>query len=121
MRDLTGGRGVDVAVEAVGIAATLKDCLASSRQRGTVIVQGIFTERVPIHMLGFVTREVTMIGTNSIDAARALDWIASGRVEPETIVTSIIPLERIQPDGFEVLARDKDRDVKILVAPRDAP
>lgn len=117
MRELTDGRGVDVAVEAVGIAATLKDCLASTRQRGTVVVQGIFTDRVPIHMLGFVTREVTMIGTNSLDAAQALDWITSGRVEPETIVTSIVPLERIQPDGFEVLTRDKDRDVKILVQP----
>ena len=83
MRELTEGQGVDVSVEAVGIEASLKDCLASTRQRGTVVVQGIFTDRVPIHMLGFVSREITMIGTNSIDPELALEWIAAGRVEPE--------------------------------------
>ena len=65
IKELTAGKGVDVAVEAVGIEATLKDCLASVRFQGKVIVQGIFTDRVPVHMLGFVTRETTMIGTNS--------------------------------------------------------
>jgi (R,R)-butanediol dehydrogenase/meso-butanediol dehydrogenase/diacetyl reductase len=117
MRELTEGQGVDVSVEAVGIEASLKDCLASTRQRGTVVVQGIFTDRVPIHMLGFVSREITMIGTNSIDPELALKWIAAGRVEPESIVTRIVPLQDIASRGFEVLADDKDRDIKILVAP----
>ncbi|MBW2092682.1 MAG: zinc-binding dehydrogenase, partial [Deltaproteobacteria bacterium] len=75
IRELTEGRGVDVAIEAVGIEAALKDCLASTRYKGTVVVQGIFTEKVPVHMLGFVTREMTMIGTNSINTDLALDWI----------------------------------------------
>jgi (R,R)-butanediol dehydrogenase/meso-butanediol dehydrogenase/diacetyl reductase len=117
MRELTDGRGVDVSVEAVGIEATLKDCLASTRQRGTVVVQGIFTERVPIHMLGFVSREITMIGTNSIDPERALQWIREGRAEPESIVTRIVPLDDIAREGFDVLADEKDRDIKILIAP----
>jgi (R,R)-butanediol dehydrogenase/meso-butanediol dehydrogenase/diacetyl reductase len=117
MKELTEGGGVDVSVEAVGVEASLKDCLASTRQRGTVVVQGIFTDRVPIHMLGFVSREITMIGTNSIDPELALEWIAGGRVAPESIVTRIVPLEDIASRGFEVLADDKDRDIKILVAP----
>jgi (R,R)-butanediol dehydrogenase/meso-butanediol dehydrogenase/diacetyl reductase len=117
MRDLTGGDGVDVSVEAVGVEAALKDCLASTRQRGTVVVQGIFTDRVPIHMLGFVSREITMIGTNSIDPQLALEWIAAGRVEPESIVTRIVPLDDIASRGFDVLADEKDRDIKILIAP----
>ncbi len=117
MKELTEGQGVDVSVEAVGIGAALKDCLASTRHRGTVVVQGIFTERVPIHMLGFVSREITMIGTNSIDPGLALSWIADGRAEPESIVTRIVPLDDIASQGFDVLADDKDRDIKILIAP----
>lgn len=116
MKELTGD-GVDVAVEAVGIEAALKDSLASTRYRGTVIVQGIFTERVPIHMLGFVSREITMIGTNSINIPLALEWVTSGRAEPEVIATSIVPLDQIATRGFDVLAEDKDRDIKILIAP----
>ncbi|MBW1710855.1 MAG: zinc-binding dehydrogenase [Deltaproteobacteria bacterium] len=117
MKELTGGQGVDVAIEAVGIEATLKDCLASTRYRGTVIIQGIFTEKVPVHMLGFVTREMTMIGTNSINSALALDWIENKGIEPEKIVTSIIPLDQISANGFEALAADKEKNIKILIEP----
>ncbi len=117
MKDLTDGQGMDVSVEAVGAGAALKDCLASTRHGGTVVVQGIFTERVPIHMLGFVSREITMIGTNSINPQLALEWISAGRVEPESIVTRIVPLDDIASEGFDVLADHKDRDIKILVAP----
>jgi (R,R)-butanediol dehydrogenase/meso-butanediol dehydrogenase/diacetyl reductase len=117
IREWTGGKGVDVSIEAVGIEGTLKDCLASTRHQGTVLVQGIFTERVPIHMLGFVTKEMTMIGANSINPERALKWIQTRGLEPEAIITSIIPLADIQNRGFEVLATDKEADVKILVEP----
>jgi (R,R)-butanediol dehydrogenase/meso-butanediol dehydrogenase/diacetyl reductase len=117
VRELTQEQGVDVSVEAVGIEAALKDCLASTRHGGTVVVQGIFTERVPIHMLGFVSREITMIGTNAINPQLALKWIREGLAEPESIVTRIVPLDQIATEGFEVLAEDKDRDIKILIAP----
>lgn len=117
IKELTGGQGVDVAIEAVGIEASLKDCLASVRYRGTVIVQGIFTERVPMHMLGFVTRETTMIGTNSIDLPLAIAWIDAAGIKPESIVTKVIPLEQISAEGFECLTRKDKEDIKILVAP----
>ena len=116
IRELTGG-GVDVAIEAVGIESTLKDCLASARYRGTVIVQGIFTDRASVHMLAFVSKEMTMIGGNSVNPALALEWTTEKGLELERIVTSTIPLDEITTRGFEVLANDKERDIKILVEP----
>ncbi len=117
VREATGGRGVDVSVEAVGIEATLKDCLASTAFKGTVIVQGIFTERSQVHMLGFVTREMTMIGANSINAERALHWLTTKDIRPESIVTSVAPLDNIVADGFEALANHRDGEIKILIQP----
>jgi (R,R)-butanediol dehydrogenase/meso-butanediol dehydrogenase/diacetyl reductase len=117
IREMTGNRGVDVAIEAVGVADSLKDCLASTRYRGRVIVHGIFTDRVPIHMLGFVTREVTMIGTNSIDLEQALKWVYSDSVQPEAIVSRIIPLDEIAVNGFDMLSSPDNREIKILVEP----
>jgi (R,R)-butanediol dehydrogenase/meso-butanediol dehydrogenase/diacetyl reductase len=117
IRELTDDKGVDVAIEAVGIEASLKDCLASARYQGKVIVQGIFTEKVPINMLAFVTKEMTMTSGNFRSPNRALEWIRTNTIAPETIVTSIIPLDEISDRGFEVLTTDKDRDIKILVKP----
>jgi len=116
IKEITGGRGVDVAFESVGLEASLKDCLTSVRFQGKVIVQGIFTERVPIHMLGFVTREMNMIGANSADPALAMSWIEAKGIEPERMVTKVIPLERIA-EGFEALTKPAKEDMKILVEP----
>jgi (R,R)-butanediol dehydrogenase / meso-butanediol dehydrogenase / diacetyl reductase len=115
VKEVTGGRGVDVAVEAVGIEATLKDCLASVRYQGKVIVQGIFTGRASMHMLGFVTRETTMIGTASIDPALALNWLESGKIQPESIVTDTVSLDQIVARGFEVMAGRNPSAIKILI------
>jgi len=117
MKELSAGRGVDAAVEAVGIEASLKDCLASVRYQGKVIVQGIFTDRVLVHMLGFVTRETTMIGTNSDNLALAMSWIESKEIRPELIITKIIPLEQTSAEGFEVLTKKEKEEIKILIAP----
>jgi (R,R)-butanediol dehydrogenase / meso-butanediol dehydrogenase / diacetyl reductase len=117
IKEITGGRGADVTIEAVGVESALKDCLASTRYQGTVIVQGIFTERASIHMLGFVTRETTMIGTNSINPALAVKWLETGKIQPEVIITDIIGLKDIAENGFEVLAGKKDTSIKILVEP----
>ncbi len=117
IKEITGGKGADVTIEAVGVESALKDCLASTRYQGAVIVQGIFTERASIHMLGFVTRETTMIGTNSINPALAVKWLETGKIQPEVIITDIIGLKDIAKNGFEVLAGKKDGAVKILVEP----
>jgi 2-desacetyl-2-hydroxyethyl bacteriochlorophyllide A dehydrogenase len=115
IKALTGGRGVDVAIEAVGIEAALKDCLASARYQGTVIVQGIFTERASLHMLGFVTRETTMIGTASINPPLAMQWLATGRIAPEQVITDFIALADIDQRGFAVLAGRSEAAIKIVV------
>lgn len=120
VKELTAGKGVDVAIEAVGIEATLKDCLSSVKYLGKVIVQGIFTQRASVHMLGFVTRETTMIGTNSINPEFAMSWIKAGSIRPESVVTKIIPLDKIKEEGFEILAGNNKGDIKILVEPFSA-
>lgn len=117
IKELTNGRGVDVAIEAVGREDTLKDCLASARYQGTVIVQGIFTERARIHMFGFVSRETTMIGTLSINPPLALRWLQTGTIQPEKVITDIIPLADITECGFEVLVGHNEEAIKILIEP----
>ncbi len=117
LKTLTRDLGVDVAIEAVGQEATLKDCLSSTKFRGTVIVQGIFTQRAQLHMLGFVTRETTMIGTASTDFPLAIQWLQNGKIQPEKIITHIIPLKDVVKGGFEVLAASGSKAVKILVEP----
>lgn len=117
IKEMTDGQGVDIAIEAVGNPPSLKDCLASTRYQGKVVVHGIFTERASMHMLGFVSREITMIGTNSIDMPQALEWGYSGKIQPEEIISNKIALDDIVGMGFDKLTSPGNDDIKILVAP----
>lgn len=117
IKSLTNGRGVDVSIEAVGKETTLKECLASTCHQGTCIVQGVFTQRAQIHMLGFVHREMTMIGTSSINPPLAFEWLQTGKIQPERIISQIIPLTDIVEDGFELLVHHGGTAIKILTAP----
>ena len=59
-----------------------------------------------------------MIGGNSRNPALAMEWIQTRGLEPERIITSIIPLEQTSR-GFQTLADHKEKDIKILVEPCD--
>ena len=49
----------------------------------------------------------------SLKANKSIDIL----IEPEAMITDIIPLSDIDKNGFDVLNHDKDRAIKILVAP----
>ena len=68
-------------------------------------------------MLGFVTRETTMIGTNFIKPMLAMQWLETGNIRPEDIITDIIPLDDIVEKGLDVLAGKSKSAIKILVEP----
>jgi L-iditol 2-dehydrogenase len=50
VRDLTGGRGVDTAIEATGNPAALPEGLALLRDGGTYVVAGHYTEAGPVSL-----------------------------------------------------------------------
>jgi threonine dehydrogenase-like Zn-dependent dehydrogenase len=56
-----------------------------------------------------------MIGTSSIHPPLALQWIDTGKIRPESIITHLIPLEDIVPLGFALLAGKDASAIKILV------
>jgi threonine dehydrogenase-like Zn-dependent dehydrogenase len=58
-----------------------------------------------------------MIGVNSVNPSLAMAWIESKGINPESIVTKIIPLEQVATEGFEALAGKNKEEIKILVEP----
>jgi threonine dehydrogenase-like Zn-dependent dehydrogenase len=67
-------------------------------------------------MLGFVSRETTMMGVNSANPPLALQWIETKGVQPERMVTRVLPLEKIS-EAFELLTEKTKREIKILIEP----
>jgi NADPH:quinone reductase len=93
VRELTNGRGVDVVYDGVG-AATFEGSLASLRPRGSLILSGAASGRVPpfdpmrLEEMGslFLTRPSIRHHTATRDellgrAAEVFAWIADGKLE----------------------------------------
>jgi 2-desacetyl-2-hydroxyethyl bacteriochlorophyllide A dehydrogenase len=117
VRRLTGGRGVDLAVEAVGDPRALESAIRLTSKAGVVSVIGVYAERCEVHMglvwiksLEMQTGQANVIG--HLDAVLSL--LASGRVDPGPLVTHHMPLA----DAREAYALyDRREALKIVLTP----
>ncbi|MCH7660669.1 MAG: 2,3-butanediol dehydrogenase [Euryarchaeota archaeon] len=119
----TGG-GVDVAFEVAGIEATFNAALESTRPSGRVTVVSIWEEEVNMHPNTVVLGERTLTGTlaylggprSGEEYGMVIDMLETGTLDPETMITDRIELERIV-GGFDTLLDPESEQVKILVKP----
>ena len=65
IREMTGGRGVDVAFECVGASPALQAALDATRNGGTVVNVSIWGHQAEIDMFGLVMRELNLIAEDT--------------------------------------------------------
>lgn len=102
VRELTGGRGVDVVIEASGAPEAVPQALDLVRDGGRVIVVGQYTDggSVPINPHGQINRKhVTIRGCWGSDYShfhRAVELVArfGGRVPWQGLAERVFPLEQ---------------------------
>jgi threonine dehydrogenase-like Zn-dependent dehydrogenase len=120
----TGGRGADLVVETVGgHAPTLSQALQILRPGCTIAVLGLWDEPVPLDSWGAVLKDARLLFSFTYgvtgkrhDFELCLDWMASGQVPAQELVTHVRPLAEIA-EAFE-LAADKSRGViKVILTP----
>ena len=115
---LTKGLGSDLSVEAVGIAPTMDDCIASTRRGGRIVVAGAFEQPYQAAMLNLLVQEQSIIGTFGYTAefTEARDLICSGAVDVSPLISRTVSLDDL-PATFEEITQDRNRDQKVLVRP----
>jgi (R,R)-butanediol dehydrogenase / meso-butanediol dehydrogenase / diacetyl reductase len=122
IRDLTGGAGADVAFECAGIDAVLATAIGSVRPGGTVVNVAIWGHQPQVPMLDLVLSEVTVVGSLAYcgDHTDTIALLRDKAVQAEPFITGRIGLESLVDRGFRELIDHKDRNVKILVSPKEA-
>lgn len=92
---LTGGEGVDVAVEAVGVPATFEICQAIVAAGGRIANVGVHGKSVDLHLEKLWDRNIT-ITTRLVDTATTpmlLKVVQSGKLQPQKLVTHRFALQ----------------------------
>jgi threonine dehydrogenase-like Zn-dependent dehydrogenase len=73
IREFTGGRGVDLAIDAAGLSVTRQQALASLRQGGTAVCVGIGVDEAmtTLNFLDVVNKELRVVGSKPWISLRA--------------------------------------------------
>ena len=120
------GRGVDAAVEASGLPATLLQTLEATAPRGQVLILGDLKGDVTVPralISSLIRRELTVYGTwnSTIAPAGHSEWdmvvdaIATGRVAVDPLISHAAPLEQA-PELFAELLERRQWSNKVLFA-----
>ena len=115
--DLTGGRGVDVAVEAVGFPATFDLCQKILAPGGRLANVGVHGKPVDLQLQDLWIRNVTittgLVSTNS--TPMLLKTLASGKIKVEELVTHNFTFDNVL-EAYETFQNaSKEKALKVII------
>ena len=122
IRELTGGRGVDVAIEALGTQQTFENALRVLRPGGTLSSLGVYSTDLRIPLDAFTAG----LGDNKIVTSlcpggkermrRLMNVIAAGRADLGALVTHRFKLADIE-QAYDLFAHQRDGVLKVALTP----
>ena len=119
---VTNGRGVDVAIEALGLQSTFESCLRVLKPGGTLSSLGVYADDLTIPLAAFHAglgdhKIITSLCPGGKERMRRLmNVIASGRIDLEHLVTHRFTLEQIE-EAYELFANQRDGVLKVAITP----
>lgn len=119
---LTDGRGVDVAIEALGTQATFAAALHVLRPGGTLSSLGVYSNDLTIPLATFLaglgdhTIRTTLCPGGKERMRRLMETIASGRIDTRPLVTHRFRLDDIEA-AYDLFANQRDGVLKVAITP----
>jgi alcohol dehydrogenase len=115
--EMTGGRGVDTAIEAVGIPATFVLCEDIVAPGGTIANIGVHGVKADLHLERLWSQNIT-ITTRLVDTVTTpmlLKTVQAGKIDPKRLITHRFRLDQIL-DAYDTFSRAAStRALKVLI------
>jgi threonine dehydrogenase-like Zn-dependent dehydrogenase len=122
IKNLTGGHGVDVALEALGTQATFEGALRSVRPGGTVSSLGVYEANltVPLDAFGAGIADINILSTlcpgGTERLRRMISVIQSGRADLTPLITHTFGLDDIV-EAYNIFGKKLDKVLKVAIRP----
>lgn len=119
---LTDGRGVDVAIEALGLQETFENCLRVLKPGGILSSLGVYSGKLSLPLdaiaagLGDHRIVTTLCPGGKERMRRLMNVVASSRVNLEPLVTHRFKLDDIE-EAYALFASQEDGVLKIALTP----
>lgn len=122
IKALTGGLGVDLALEFIGRAETVGEAMKSLRRSGRLVIVGVGPDRVTLPPLQvFVGLETALLGSmgfHRADLEKVIELVASGEVELGESVGRALPLSEINA-ALQLVAGQGGDAARVVVRPEN--
>lgn len=119
IQKLTGGMGVDLAIECSGAVETPQQCVRVTKRGGKMLVLAYYPQDITMDLSSVVRNDITMYATRGEggnNVKRAVSLAAQGRLRGAELVTHEFPLEDIA-EAFEVMRERRGDPLKIVLLP----
>lgn len=119
---LTAGRGVDVAIEALGTQQTFESCLRVLKPGGVLSSLGVYSGKLSLPLDAFAAglgdhKIVTTLCPGGKERMRRLvNVVASGRFDLKPLVTHRFKLDQIE-EAYDLFAHQRDGVLKVAITP----
>jgi len=117
IKDLTGGLGADVAIEAVGGPASFELAVSLARPGGRVANIGVHGEPATLHLEEEWIRDITitagLVDTSSIPTLMRL--LTTGQIDAKRFVTHHFGLDEFD-EAYDVFARAASGALKVVLS-----
>ena len=119
---LTEGRGVDVAIEALGTQQTFESCLRALKAGGVLSSLGVYSGKLSLPLdaiaagLGDHKIVTTLCPGGKERMRRLMNVVAAGRVDLKPLVTHRFKLDQIE-QAYELFANQRDGVLKVAITP----
>ncbi|CAK9889103.1 MULTISPECIES: NAD(P)-dependent alcohol dehydrogenase [Pseudomonas] len=119
---LTDGRGVDVAIEALGTQSTFESALRVLRPGGTLSSLGVYSSdlRLPLDAFAAGLGDYRIVSTlcpgGKERMRRLMEVVGSGQVDLQPLVTHHFKLDDIEA-AYELFAHQRDGVMKVAITP----
>jgi len=120
--EATGGRGVDVAIEALGTQSTFENCLRVLRPGGVLSSLGVYSGKLTLPLdafaagLGDHAVVTTLCPGGKERMRRLMNVLASARADLRPLVTHRFSLDEIE-EAYDLFANQRDGVLKVAITP----
>jgi len=118
IKDMTGGRGADVAFEVVGVTSAVETAIHTVRRGGTVTLVGNLSPKVELPLQAVVTQQLRLQGSCAIcgEYPAVLNMIERGTMNVDAILSATAPLSE-GASWFERLYEKEKGLLKVILNP----
>ncbi|MHB1699648.1 MAG: zinc-dependent alcohol dehydrogenase family protein [Acidobacteriaceae bacterium] len=119
VKQLSGGRGVDTVIEAVGIPETFNLCEQMVAPGGTIANIGVHGKKVDLHLETLWSQNIS-ITTRLVDTATTamlLRVVQSKKIDPAKLITHRFTLDKIM-DAYDTFGHAaRTQALKVIITP----